>query len=100
MYKHKKSLPQFISLLSERIIKLVPELCFMTGLTDAMRADFRIMKELGNYTRLTPPQRQVFISFQKYYCHTFRRYHFFSSLRDASQVKYVLDYFSTRYRKT
>ena len=73
---------------SERIIKLVPELCFMTGLTDVMRADFRIMKELGNYTRLTPPQRQVFISFQKY-CHTFRRYHFFSSsLCGASQVKY------------
>merc|ERR1719412_2618667 len=42
----------------ERIIKFVPELCFMTGMTDAMRSDFKIMKELGNYTRLTPPQRQ------------------------------------------
>lgn len=69
---------------TERIIKLVPELCFPTGLTgkktftasilevisliififlDAQRADFKIMKELGTYTRLTPPQRQVvFIS--------------------------------------
>jgi len=43
----------------ERIVKLVPELCFMTGMTDAMRADFKIMKEVGAFTRLTPPQRQA-----------------------------------------
>ena len=46
----------------ERIVKLVPELCFMTGMTDAMRADFKIMKEVGAFTRLTPPQRQVIFS--------------------------------------
>ena len=48
-----------ISETAERIIKLVPELCFMTGLTDAMRSDFKIMKEVGAITRMTPPQRQV-----------------------------------------
>merc|ERR1719436_648446 len=42
----------------ERIIKFVPELCFMTGMTDAMRSDFKIMKELGAFTRLNPAQRQ------------------------------------------
>jgi len=40
------------------MICLVPELCLMTGLTDQMRADFKIMKEVGNFTRLTPKQRQ------------------------------------------
>jgi len=42
----------------EPIINLVPELCLMTGLTDAMRADFKIMKEVGNFTRLSPKDRQ------------------------------------------
>ena len=31
----------------------------MTGMTDAMRADFRIMKEVGAFTRLNPAQRQA-----------------------------------------
>lgn len=42
----------------DTMICLVPELCLMTGLTDTMRADFKIMKEVGNFTRLTPKQRQ------------------------------------------
>ena len=48
---------------AERIVKLVPELCFMTGMTDAMRADFKIMKEVGAFTRLSPAQRQVISTF-------------------------------------
>ena len=28
-------------------IALIPELCFVTGLTDSMRADFRLMKDLA-----------------------------------------------------
>ena len=48
-----------ISEAGERIIKLVPEMCFLTGMTDAMRADFKIMKEVGAITRMTPAQRQV-----------------------------------------
>ena len=30
----------------EKLICLIPELCLLTGMTDAMRADFRIMKEV------------------------------------------------------
>lgn len=40
-----------------KLICLVPELCMMTGMTEGMRADFKIMKEVGNFTRVTPPQR-------------------------------------------
>jgi aubergine-like protein len=39
------------------MICLVPELCVITGLTDDMRKDFRVMKELSNHTRLAPPER-------------------------------------------
>uniref|UniRef100_A0A8P4K5E4 Piwi like RNA-mediated silencing 1 n=1 Tax=Dicentrarchus labrax TaxID=13489 RepID=A0A8P4K5E4_DICLA len=37
---------------------LIPELCYLTGLTDKMRADFHIMKDLSVHTRLTPEQRE------------------------------------------
>uniref|UniRef100_A0AAQ6IHN9 Piwi-like 1 n=1 Tax=Anabas testudineus TaxID=64144 RepID=A0AAQ6IHN9_ANATE len=37
---------------------LIPELCYLTGLTDKMRADFNIMKDLSTHTRLTPEQRE------------------------------------------
>jgi len=36
---------------------LVPELCNMTGLTDAQRADFKLMKDMADYTRQTPDKR-------------------------------------------
>jgi len=42
----------------EKLICLVPELCLLTGMTDTMRADFRIMKEVSNFTRLNPIKRQ------------------------------------------
>lgn len=29
---------------------LIPEICFMTGMTDQMRADFKLMKEISRYT--------------------------------------------------
>jgi len=32
-------------------ITLVPELCFAVGLTDAQRADFRVMKDVADFTR-------------------------------------------------
>lgn len=41
----------------EQIVGLVPELCFMTGLTDALRADHRVMKDVAQYTRITPHVR-------------------------------------------
>jgi len=41
-----------------KLIALVPELCNLTGLTDQMKADFRVMKDVGQFTRVTPNQRQ------------------------------------------
>ncbi|XP_034068438.1 piwi-like protein 1 [Gymnodraco acuticeps] len=37
---------------------LIPELCFLTGLTDKMRADYTIMKDLDKHTKLEPQQRE------------------------------------------
>lgn len=42
----------------ERLICLVPELCNLTGLTDEMRSDHRIMKDIAGHTRVNPTQRQ------------------------------------------
>uniref|UniRef100_A0AAQ6A636 Piwi-like protein 1 n=1 Tax=Amphiprion ocellaris TaxID=80972 RepID=A0AAQ6A636_AMPOC len=41
---------------------LIPELCYLTGLTDKMRADYRIMKDLSTHTRLTPDKREERLS--------------------------------------
>lgn len=41
-----------------REIILIPEICNMTGMTDEMRSNYRIMLDVGNITRLTPKQRQ------------------------------------------
>ena len=40
-----------------RNIYLIPEMCAMTGLTDDMRNDQRLMKELSNHTRISPEKR-------------------------------------------
>ncbi|XP_041792667.1 piwi-like protein 1 [Chelmon rostratus] len=37
---------------------LVPELCYLTGLTDKMRKDTTIMRSLSGFTRLAPMQRE------------------------------------------
>ena len=42
----------------ERTFCLIPELCYLTGLSEEMRNNFRIMKEVSSFTRLTPRQRQ------------------------------------------
>lgn len=39
------------------LVYLVPELCRMTGLTDAMRANFYLMKDLADHTRVGPQSR-------------------------------------------
>ncbi|KAK2142285.1 hypothetical protein LSH36_977g02059 [Paralvinella palmiformis] len=41
------------------MICLIPELCYITGLTDEIRKDFRVMKDLSLHTRLSPAQRQL-----------------------------------------
>ena len=38
-------------------VKLIPELCLMTGLTDRQRNDFRLMQELSAQLRMDPQQR-------------------------------------------
>lgn len=38
-------------------ILLIPELCYMTGLTEKMRADTRVMRDLATKTRIGPQQR-------------------------------------------
>ncbi|PNF28066.1 Piwi-like protein Ago3 [Cryptotermes secundus] len=43
----------------EQMVCLVPELCYLTGLTDEMKNDFRVMKNIAMYTRITPNQRQA-----------------------------------------
>lgn len=39
------------------VISLIPELCRSTGLTDDMRANFKLMKAVAEYTRIGPAQR-------------------------------------------
>ncbi|XP_045774375.1 piwi-like protein Ago3 [Maniola jurtina] len=39
------------------MICLVPELCQLTGLSKAQRENFRLMKDVATYTRITPNQR-------------------------------------------
>ncbi|KAJ0174712.1 hypothetical protein K1T71_009820 [Dendrolimus kikuchii] len=46
------------------MICLVPELCQLTGLTDDQRTNFRLMKDVATYTRITPSQRHS--AFKKY----------------------------------
>ncbi|XP_034048599.1 piwi-like protein 1 [Thalassophryne amazonica] len=38
---------------------LIPEFCYLTGLTDKMRGDFTIMRDLSSHTRLNPDQRET-----------------------------------------
>ena len=41
----------------ERTICLIPEICHLTGLSEVLRQEFRIMRELATFTRKTPAQR-------------------------------------------
>ena len=43
----------------ERIIRLVPELSYLMGLTDAMRSDFKVMKDVAAFTWVPPGQRSL-----------------------------------------
>ncbi|KAI0210741.1 Piwi-like protein 2 [Lamellibrachia satsuma] len=40
------------------VICLIPELSYMTGLSDDMRSDYKVMKDLALHTRVSPMQRQ------------------------------------------
>lgn len=36
---------------------LIPEICFLTGLTDTIRSDQKVMRDIATITRVTPNQR-------------------------------------------
>ncbi|XP_041362450.1 piwi-like protein 1 [Gigantopelta aegis] len=55
----RKGLPGDKESREAEYICLVPELCFMTGLSDDMRSDFRLMKDIATHTRVTPMQRKL-----------------------------------------
>ncbi|XP_065086066.1 protein aubergine-like [Ochlerotatus camptorhynchus] len=42
---------------ANELMALVPELCQMTGLTEQMRTDFRMMRAMSDHTRLNPDRR-------------------------------------------
>ncbi|XP_043640894.1 protein aubergine [Drosophila teissieri] len=42
---------------NDQPLMIIPELARATGMTDAMRADFRLMKAMGEHTRLAPDRR-------------------------------------------
>ncbi|XP_029458225.1 piwi-like protein 4 isoform X3 [Rhinatrema bivittatum] len=44
--------------IAARVVHLVPELCFLTGLPNQARSDFRLMKDLSLETQLNPQRRQ------------------------------------------
>ena len=41
-----------------KLAGLRPELSNLTGLTESMKADFKVMKDVGQFTRIKPSQRQ------------------------------------------
>jgi len=52
---------KFFYLQDSDICCLVPELCNLTGLTEAMKSDFKLMKALQMHTLITPSVRQMAI---------------------------------------
>uniref|UniRef100_A0A670Y3Z4 Piwi like RNA-mediated silencing 4 n=1 Tax=Pseudonaja textilis TaxID=8673 RepID=A0A670Y3Z4_PSETE len=45
-----------------RVVHLIPELCYMTGLSRHATSDFRLMKDLAQHTHLSPQQRHQRLS--------------------------------------
>ncbi|KAL5278937.1 PIWIL2 family protein [Megaselia abdita] len=43
----------------EMTFSIIPEICHLTGLTDKMRSDFKLMREIASFTRVTPNQRML-----------------------------------------
>ncbi|XP_031622397.1 protein argonaute-3-like [Contarinia nasturtii] len=40
-----------------RVYSIIPEISFLTGLTDEQRADFKVMRDVATFTRISPNQR-------------------------------------------
>lgn len=67
----------------EQILFLVPELCRLTGLTDKMRSDFRMMKAMAEHTQMDPENRKR------------RLLEFTKRLHESEESKKALKAFST-----
>ncbi|TMW48791.1 hypothetical protein DOY81_006130 [Sarcophaga bullata] len=62
-----KSQPLLISIKKQKLANaqesedlvfcLIPEICHLTGLRDDMRSDFKLMREIATFTRISPNQR-------------------------------------------
>lgn len=52
-----RSKPRDIRAGMPELVYLIPELCRQTGLTDEMRANFRLMKALDVHTKIGPDVR-------------------------------------------
>ncbi|XP_014217276.1 protein argonaute-3 [Copidosoma floridanum] len=55
--KHKTTTGETI----ERMTLLIPELCYVSGLTESIKSDFQITKELATVTKVNPEERRVVI---------------------------------------
>jgi len=53
--KNKRSIRQFGE--EDTIVYLVPELCKLTGLSDVMRKDYKLMQTMAIHTRVNPTER-------------------------------------------
>ncbi len=62
-----------------KLFYLVPEFCNMTGLTEEMINNFKVMQAVGGHTRLKPEQRQKSMA------------KFISSVNGTPEAKNVLD---------
>ncbi|XP_043787513.1 piwi-like protein Ago3 [Apis laboriosa] len=62
----------------EQLILLVPELCYLASLSDSIRSDFRVMKDLDSLTKMSPNAR----------CDVFR--HFVEQVRSNSVPREIL----------
>ncbi|CAJ1068058.1 piwi-like protein 1 isoform X1 [Xyrichtys novacula] len=67
---------------------LIPEFCYLTGLTDKMRGDFTVMTELSKHTRLGPSDREA------------RLTRFTSNIQSDSEAQKELDTWGLHFDKS
>lgn len=61
------------------IFCLIPEICHLTGLRDDMRSDFKLMREIATFTRVSPNQR--LLALEKFY----------TSINQSPEAKQILN---------
>ena len=66
---------------------LVPELCNMTGLSDEMRNNFNLMRELSGFLNMPPQQRAM------------KLHQFSGKLNNSDEVKNLLGFWGLKFSK-